>query len=1139
MKRIIATLTGVLALAAGTNAAIVIDEPFAYADGPLTTVSSGVWSNHSGSTLQVDVQSGVLNLTENESEDVNRGLPSGPYGTNGYLYASFTVNFSGLPSGTGGYFAHFKDFGTMNFKGRVFATSTGAAGGTYRLGVANGGNTSTNIPFDLALSSTYAVVLRWNTTNATSTLWVNPTSEASTVNRGDATDSTGNVPISCFALRQSLSSGNGMGTLKLDNLKIGTAFSDVFTAGNSATNPPVVSAIGNQTTPMNTATPPIAFTVNDGETPASNLVVAAVSSNLSLLPNANITFGGSGTDRTITLTPALNQQGSAVITVTVTDGDGNHTTHSFTLVVGAPAISAVPNQLAKMNGATDTIPFTVWDAETAPGSLAVSAWSSNPALVPVANIVFGGSGSNRTAVITPAAGQHGFVYVSFIVNDGTSSASNQFVLTVYPTVPLDIDEPFAYADGLLSDVAGASMWAWGVYSPSPASNDCRVVNGRLLLSQTNADDVRAFIGYGDLDGNYYYSTNGGYLVYYSLTMNMATLPSTTGSYFAFLKDNGTFNFRARLFASTNGAAPGRYRIGIATGSATTTTFIASDLTLNSTYTVTVRYNVSTGDTRLWLNTTSESGTGLDAIDWVPVVDISNFAFRQSAGVGDVFVDNLKVGTGFLDVYQAPNWPPTISTIPDQITAYQTATPAIPFTVADTETAASALTVTVTSSNAVLVPTGNVALGGSGSSRTVKVTPVAGQFGTTLITLTVTDGGGNVASTSFLVTVLGLNNPPVISSPGNQFAIAGTATAALPFTVGDIETAATSLTVGGFSGNTALVPNANIVFAGSGSNRTVTITPAAGLFGSAVISLTVKDDYFTTTNTFVLYVNLGLILADSFSYADGSITTNSAFFWTNNSGVAGDALVQGGKLLLSGSRFEDLKAGLTNAPYYPSNSPPLYAGMTVNFSALPTSTYFTHFTDTGNSFKARVFATLSNAAPGMFRIGIANAAATLIASNNPPFPVDLYLGVPYRLIYRYNPGTGLSSLWINATNEAGMSVTATDAASTGTITNFSFRQNTGIGALTVDDLLVGTAFDVVKGQIPTFSDPSLSIGRSSNVVSVLWPNAAAAAGYILETKSVLVPAGGWQQPNLPVQMQGANSLVSITNPAGNAYFRLRK
>ena len=59
-------------------------------------------------------------------------------------------------------------------------------------------------------------------------------------------------------------------------------------------------------------------------------------------------------------------------------------------------------------------------------------------------------------------------------------------------------------------------------------------------------------------------------------------------------------------------------------------------------------------------------------------------------------------------------------------------------------------------------------------------------------------------------------------------------------MGDVETAAGSLTVSGSSSNPTLVPNGNIVFGGSGANRTVTVTPAANQTGTATITVTVSD-----------------------------------------------------------------------------------------------------------------------------------------------------------------------------------------------------------------------------------------------------------------------------------------------------------
>ena len=120
-------------------------------------------------------------------------------------------------------------------------------------------------------------------------------------------------------------------------------------------------------------------------------------------------------------------------------------------------------------------------------------------------------------------------------------------------------------------------------------------------------------------------------------------------------------------------------------------------------------------------------------------------------------------------------------------------------------------------------------------------------------MTVSDGA-LTASDTFVLTVNAVNDAPTISDIANQTTTANTATGPLSFTVGDVETAAGSLTVSGSSNNTTLVPNGNIVFGGSGANRTVTVTPAANQSGTATITVTVSDGALTASDTFVLTVN---------------------------------------------------------------------------------------------------------------------------------------------------------------------------------------------------------------------------------------------------------------------------------------------
>jgi len=411
-------------------------------------------------------------------------------------------------------------------------------------------------------------------------------------------------------------------------------------------SPPTISDIPDQVLNEDSSTGVLNFTVGDAETAVGSLTLTANSSNTALVPNANITLGGSGANRTIAVTPAPNQSGSATITVTVSDGSST-ASDTFVLTVSPvddpPTITDIPDQFTSINTPLGPISFTLADIDTTASSLSLSGNSSNPTLVPDVNIVFGGTGANRSVTVTPAPGQTGAATITVTVSDGVLMASDTFVVTVSPA----------------------------------------------------------------------------------------------------------------------------------------------------------------------------------------------------------------------------NTPPSISDIPDQIINEDNATAALNFSIGDAETAPASLALTKGSSNTALVPSANIVLGGSGANRTVTVTPATNQSGTATITVTVSDGQ-MTASDSFVVIVSPVNDPPTISNISDQSTSLGTAVGPISFTVGDIETAVISLTLSGSSSNPTLVPNSNVVFGGSGANRTVTVTPAAGQSGSAVITVTVSDGSLTSNDTFNLTVTSGIIGTRSFT-----------------------------------------------------------------------------------------------------------------------------------------------------------------------------------------------------------------------------------------------------------------------------------
>jgi hypothetical protein len=198
-------------------------------------------------------------------------------------------------------------------------------------------------------------------------------------------------------------------------------------------DPPTISNIGNKTIDENQNTGPIPFTVSDPDTPLNSLKVSATSSDTKLIPNANLRLEGSGGNRTITVTPARDQVGSATITVTVKDDSGSDS-DTFVVTVKAvddsPTISDIANQTIDKNQSTGPIPFTVSDPDTSLNSLKVSASSSNTTLIPNINLILKGSGGNRTITVAPAKDQVGSATITVSVSDGNSSSNDTFVVTV-------------------------------------------------------------------------------------------------------------------------------------------------------------------------------------------------------------------------------------------------------------------------------------------------------------------------------------------------------------------------------------------------------------------------------------------------------------------------------------------------------------------------------------------------------------------------------------------------------------------------------------------------------------------------------------------------------------------------------------
>lgn len=183
------------------------------------------------------------------------------------------------------------------------------------------------------------------------------------------------------------------------------------------------------------------------------------------------------------------------------------------------------------------------------------------------------------------------------------------------------------------------------------------------------------------------------------------------------------------------------------------TMSGSSLPGTTTMTVTAFNGATQVGTQTYTNLAYHAVTQIDFSTLTGFTNITSF--KATIGKFVLVVENLVMDA-------VTNTPPTIADVTDKSTSVGVATSAIPVTIGDTETAVASLALTGSSSNTTLVPNANIVFGGSGASRTVTVTPAAGQTGTSTITLTVTDGGSLTATDTFVLTVSDTTKPTVAS-----------------------------------------------------------------------------------------------------------------------------------------------------------------------------------------------------------------------------------------------------------------------------------------------------------------------------------------------------------------------------------------
>jgi alpha-tubulin suppressor-like RCC1 family protein len=540
---------------------------------------------------------------------------------------------------------------------------------------------------------------------------------------------------------------------------------------------------------------PLSFTVGDVETGAGSLTVTRDSKNRPLVPISGIILGGSGAARTVTITPAAGLSGFSDITLTVGDGQAT-TSESFRLSVISPARvpqGSVWKYLAPLTAAA--VPAN-WKAAT----FADAAWSSGPA-----PIGFSPNGEDGEATVLPTAGGKPFaVYFrkTVFVSDPLSSPWLQLNLrrddgavvylngtelwrsnmmetgaVAYDTparIPLSGSGEFIPVSRVVPGTAlvpGDNVFAVEVHQISAGSSDLGfdlevipltyappvIARGddwkylapssapgappsdwkSLAYSDAAWSSGIGVFGYGGDGEVTVLSTASGnpFTAYFRKKFTVADVSRTKGLRLNLRRDDGAVVY-------LNGVEKWRSNMPEGVGISHTTPARA----------VTGGVNETT-----WL-TRDVTTAGLVEGENVIAVEVHQ---------NDAASSDLGFDLELLPLNYTPNPPPWISDVSDRTLVPGANTGAIALMVGDAEFPASSLVVSAVSSNPAVIPPTGIAFGGSGASRTVTVTaPPAGQSGSSLIRLTVSDGTGT-SETAFVVTVTGASSSVKMAAWGDN------------------------------------------------------------------------------------------------------------------------------------------------------------------------------------------------------------------------------------------------------------------------------------------------------------------------------------------------------------------------------------
>jgi VCBS repeat-containing protein len=175
------------------------------------------------------------------------------------------------------------------------------------------------------------------------------------------------------------------------------------TREDSALTAPAPGVLGNDTDP-------------DGDALSASLITGPAHGALALNADGSFTY-----------TPAGDYYGPDAFTYRASDGSLQSNTATVAITVtavnDAPTVTVAAGGSCGANDRSGTINLTVADVDNSAASLTLSGASGNQALVPDANLSFGGAGAGRTMTTTAASGRTGSATLTVTVSDGAATGT--------------------------------------------------------------------------------------------------------------------------------------------------------------------------------------------------------------------------------------------------------------------------------------------------------------------------------------------------------------------------------------------------------------------------------------------------------------------------------------------------------------------------------------------------------------------------------------------------------------------------------------------------------------------------------------------------------------------------------------------